>query len=176
MKQIIFLLVLSFASTIAKGQTDKKSIFYAISIGTGISMSTPSATPFTLQAIGAYNFNQRFSAGAGTGLSLYDGIALVPLYADIRFNIIKPRKFTPYLECASGYAFAPSKDATGGFYLSPAIGVQWAAFSRIRLHLALGYELQELKRLKSYTDPYFRYEYKEVLNHNSLTVKAGIVF
>lgn len=50
----------------------------------------------------------------GTGLSIYEK-ALIPLFANVKFAITKPRKFTPYIECGVGYSFAPDKNANGVF-------------------------------------------------------------
>lgn len=46
----------------------------------------------------------------GTVLSIYVK-ALIPLFANVKFAITKPIKFTPYIECGVGYSFAPDKNA-----------------------------------------------------------------
>lgn len=112
----------------------------------------------------------------GTGFSLYDKEVLIPLFADVRFNIVKPARFTPFLNCGVGYSFAPSKEVNGGFYLFPAIGVETSLFSKYTVLLSLGYELQELDRLKEYTTPSFVSSYQESLSLHSLSLKVGIVF
>ena len=51
-----------------------------------IEYSTPAATPFSLQVLGYYAINKRFSVGVGTGLSIYEKV-LIPLFADTKFLI-----------------------------------------------------------------------------------------
>lgn len=176
MKQSIFIFLLLLIPFFPKGQGINKDIRYQVTVGTGIPMSTPSTVPFALQGEVLYAFGNRLMAGAGTGFSLYDKEVLIPLFADVRFNIIKPARFTPFLNCGVGYSFAPSKEVNGGFYLFPAIGVETSLFSKYTVLLSLGYELQELDRLKEYTTPSFVSSYQESLSHHSLSLKVGIVF
>ena len=69
MKKIILLIIAS--CTVAMATAQKKEHFtFATSVGTGIDMSEPAATPFSLQVLGYYAINKRFSVGVGTGLSL----------------------------------------------------------------------------------------------------------
>jgi hypothetical protein len=138
-------------------------------------MSAPSRTPLTWQAAGYYNFNNRFSAGVGAGLSFYEKM-LVPLFVDIHFNITKPRKFTSYIACSAGYGFAPDKNANGGFYFSPQIGLQYSLGGSKKLFFAAGYELQEFERLKTYESSHLKAEFAEQLSHNSVSLKVGFMF
>lgn len=176
MKRFIFTMLLGMTVIPVCAQTDKKErISFATTVGTGISMNVPSSTPVMWQALGYYNLTRRWSVGVGTGLSFYEKV-LVPLYGDVRFQIGRERKFTPYAEFAIGGAFAPANDANGGFFMNPSIGVQYPLKNKMKLQLAVGYEWQELKRLKKQTDPYFVKEFEEVLYHNSISIKAGILF
>lgn len=174
-KYILTTALLSSLLFQAFGQTDGKRFSYTTSFGTGISMSQPSHTPFTWQVMSHYHLNKRFAVGAGTGVSVYEK-ALIPLYASARFFITRPKKFTPYLECNVGGAFAAAKEANGGFYLSPSLGAQLCIHPKLKMNFALGYELQELERMKKHTDDYFHIEFKENLRHNSLTLKIGFTF
>ena len=148
---------------------------FSTTIGTGIPMSSPASTPFAWQVLGYYTINQRLSAGIGAGISLYEK-TLIPLFADAKFNITKPKKFTPYIECGVGYSFAISQNANGGFYLSPSVGIEWSIYGRNKLLLAIGYESQSLERLKMHEDQYFDAEFKEQLNHNAISIKIGFIF
>ena len=129
-------------------------------------MSQPSSTPFIGQVIAHYHINQRFTIGAGSGLSVYEKV-LVPLYANVQFFITQPRKLTPYLECNIGGSFAAAKEANGGFYLSPSIGTQLKLTQKLKMNFALGYEIQKLERLKEHTDEYFHTKFKEKLSHHT---------
>ena len=176
MKRFLFIILLSIVVISVKAQTGSENkISYATTVGTGISMSTPSSTPFTWQVLGYYNLTKKWSLGAGTGLSFYEKM-LIPLYGDVRFQIGRERKFTPYLEFAIGYSFAPSSDANGGFFMNPSIGIQYPLKNRMKLQLAIGYELQELERLKKQTDSYFHKEFAEQLSHHSISIRLGVFF
>jgi len=61
--------------------------------------------------LGYYNLTEKWSLGAGTGLSFYEKM-LIPLYGDVRFQIGRERKFTSYLEFAAGYSFAKTNKIT----------------------------------------------------------------
>lgn len=176
MKSFIFISLLLLIPFLSKGQERNNAIRYQVTVGTGIPMSTPSTVPFSLQGEILYSFNNRLMAGIGTGFSLYDKEALIPLFADVRFNLIKPARFTPYLNCNIGYSFAPAGDVNGGYYLSPAIGVQTTLFSKYTVLLALGYEVQDMERLKEYATSSFVSSYQESLSYQSLSLKIGIVF
>lgn len=176
MKRTIFIILLSSVIISAKAQnTFKEKISFATTVGTGLSMSEPSVTPFTWQVLGYYNLTDRWSMGAGTGLSFYEKM-LIPVYGDIRFQIGRERKFTPYAELAIGYSFAPTSNTNGGSFINPSIGIQYPLKNKMKLQLAIGYELQDLERLKTHTDAYFSKEFAEKLNHHSLSAKIGLIF
>lgn len=176
MKRIIFIAILTLLVVVASGQTEKKQFSYAVTLGTGITFGEPSTVPFSLQGIGYYRFGERFSVGAGTGLSLYNKVVLIPLFGDLKFDLTRPRKFTPYVECAAGYAFAPAEDARGGFCLNPSVGMKFTLLQKVRMLMAVGYESQSLKRRKDYRDSYFLYEFEEQLNRHSAMFRIGVVF
>lgn len=174
-KLILIVALLSVITIHAIGQTNERRFSYTTFLGTGISMTQPSCTPFTWQVMSLYHINKRLAVGAGSGISIYEKM-LIPLYASARFFIIRPKKFTPYLECNIGGAVAATKDTNGGFYLSPSVGAQIRINQKLKMNIALGYELQELKRLKMHTGEYFHTEFKEELSHNTLALKLGLTY
>jgi hypothetical protein len=163
------------ATICIKGQTPEYQYTYTATIGTGISMNQPAYTPLTVQFLGHYPVSKRFSAGIGTGLSFYEQM-LIPVFSDAKFAITSPRKFTPFVECGIGYAFAPTNKAHGGFFLHPSIGVQYALTAKIKLQFAAGYELQNLKRLKAYSNDYLTVEFAEKLAHQTISIRVGVLF
>jgi len=86
------------------------------------------------------------------------------------------RRLTPYLEAAAGHSFAPSGRAEGGFFMNPSVGAYIALRGALKLGLSVGYEFQELSRLRSHADGHFRTEFVERLSHNSLSVRIGVIF
>ena len=59
---------------------------------------------------------------------------------------------------------------------SPSVGAQFRISRKLKMNFALGYEFQELERLKKYTDQYFHTEFKEELSHHSITLKIGLTY
>ncbi len=176
MKRIIFSILLCLAVLTARAQNNSENkIAVATTIGTALSVTRPSHTPFTWQLLGYYKLTNRWSVGAGTGLSLYEKL-LIPVYGDVRFQIGRERKFTPYAELAAGYSFAPSGNANGGLFANPSFGIQYPLKNKMKLQLALGYELQKLERLKKHTDNYLQKEFEEHLSHHSISIKLGLKF
>jgi hypothetical protein len=176
MKQHIFMIVMSIAAIGAKAQNIfGEKISFATTVGTGISASTPSPTPFTWQITGYYSLSDRWSVGAGTGLFFYEKM-LVPIYGDVRFQIGRERKFTPFVEFATGYSFAPADDACGGVFVNPSIGIRYPLKNKMALQLSAGYEWLDLKRLKKQTDNYFHKEFEERLRSQIISLKIGLRF
>ena len=173
MKRITCIIGFLFATYCIQGQTMEQNSSWAAAVGTGIAMSTPSQTPVILRVKGYYHIGDRFSTGAGTGISLYETM-LIPLFAHAKFEITQPKKFTPYLECGGGYAFAPDKKTNGGFYLHPSFGVQYAMTNKMKLRLAVGYELQRSERLKEYGNDHITSGFVEKLSHHSISIKVGV--
>lgn len=145
------------------------------SVGTGIALSVPSATPVLWRVSGRYQIVERLSVGAGMGLSFYEK-ALIPVFVDTQFLVAKPHKFTPFLECRVGYAFAPCRDANGGFYLNPVVGVRYAVGHRHGIFVAVGYESQNLERRKTYGNHFLKAEFAEKLRHRSIGIEVGFEF
>ena len=163
-----------FATFLMKGQTAER-FSYAATVGTGIAMNQPSFTPFTVQLLGYYSISERLSAGIGTGLSFYE-MMLIPLFADAKFALTKARKFTPFVECGGGYAFATGANANGGLFFNPSVGVQYALTDKMKLQFSVGYELQKLERLKEYANNYVTTGFAEKLSHNSISIRVGVLF
>lgn len=174
MKKIILLIIACCTAAMSIAQQTER-ISFATSIGTGIDMSEPATTPFSWHVLGHYAISKRFSAGIGTGLSIYEK-ALIPLFANVKYAIAKPKKFTPFVECSIGYGFAPDKNANGGFYLNPAAGLQYSVCGEKKIFLALGYESQRLERVKTQEQPSFTAEFAERLRHEAISIKIGVVF
>lgn len=176
MKRLIFMLFFSLAFITVKAQSgNDNKISFATTIGTGLDISKPSSTPFIWQVLGYYKLTERWSVGAGTGLSFYEKM-LIPMYGDVRFQIGRERRFIPYAELGLGYSFATASDANGGFFMNPSIGFQYPLKNKMKLQLAIGYELQKLERLKTQTDDYFYKEFAEKLSHNMISFKFGLCF
>ena len=174
MKKTILIFISILLVSTAHGQISDR-LTYITTLGTGIPINEPSSTPFTWQIAGHYKVTERFSAGIGTGLSFYEK-ALIPVFTDIRYQLTVPGKWIPYLQCSIGYSFAPDKHTNGGYFFNPSAGMQYALHGKVRLLLGIGYEIQNLERLKKYENNNYTAEFHEKLHHNSISVKLGILF
>ncbi|MCM1531018.1 MAG: hypothetical protein NC048_05790 [Bacteroides sp.] len=173
MKKIILAMLILCVSVIHAQEGGRISL--ATVVGTGFGLNKPSYTPFIVQIVGDYNVNKHFSVGVGTGVSLYEK-PLIPVFADAKVNVCKPRKFTPFIRCCAGYGLAVSNDACGGMYINPAVGISCVVPKRMKLLVQAGYEMQKLKRLKGYGNDIISTEFVERLNHNIISLKVGIEF
>jgi hypothetical protein len=175
MKKLVF--VFCFLSVLfsVTGQIPERPLDFTASIGAGIAINKPSSTSFTFQALGHYRVSKMFSAGVGTGISFYE-TTMIPLFADVKLTGKRLRKFTPYAECAAGYALAVNEHTNGGLYLNPSIGIQYAFPNRMKLQLAAGYELQKSERLKTYANDYITVNFAEKSACHSISIKVGILF
>ena len=59
----------------------------------------------------------------------------------------RPKKLTPYLECNIGGSLAAAKETNGGFYLSPSVGAQVKLTQKLKMNIALSYEIQQVRAL-----------------------------
>jgi hypothetical protein len=175
MKKLVFAFLVLSVLYCVKGQVPERPVEYTATIGAGVTINKPSFTIFTFQALGHYHLNKRLSAGIGTGISLYETM-MTPIFADVKFTGNRPRKFTPYMECAAGYALAVNKNSNGGLYLNPSIGGQYPFQNRMKFLFAAGYELQKTERLKTYANDYITVNFAEKLTCHSISIKVGVVY
>lgn len=168
-------MILTCIATVLYLTVHAQKFSFQTAVGSGIDLSTPVSTPIYWRISGHYLVVERFSVGAGTGLSFYEK-TLVPIFADAKFLITRPRKFTPFLECRVGYGFAPSDDANGGFYLNPVVGIRYAVGHRHGIFVAIGYESQNLERLKTYGNHFLKAEFAEKLRRRSIGIEVGFEF
>ncbi|WP_321479073.1 hypothetical protein [uncultured Bacteroides sp.] len=175
MKTIILILFL-LSPILCKAQEKANNLSFSATIGTGLSMSEPAKSPIIGQITGHYAVSRKFSIGLGTGLSSYEKM-LLPIYGNIQYFFHKKEtKYRPYIDCNTGYSFILASKANGGFYFQPSVGIQIKITSKTNLQIGIGYELQELERLKTHTDKFFKTEFAEKLSHHSFIGKVGITF
>lgn len=171
----IAILFILFTVSLSAQTSDCKQYSVSASVGTGIVMSKPSTTPFTLNINGYYSFTERWSAGAGTGYSLYDSESLIPIYAVGQYTMRPSFRLNPFIDCSVGYAFAPDSNVNGGLLLNPSVGVQYKLWGK-QFILGVGHQLQKLERKKATVNSYFSAEFEEKISFSSISFKLGIKF
>ena len=122
-----------------QAQTLKEKIHFSTNLTIGMPLADSDVKPLSLLVSAEYQLHPRFSTGLGSGISKYDHLML-PVFATLHWQICKPYRFTPFLGCNIGYAFAPKKHVSGGFYLTPSVGISYKLKGRQSLSLSIGYE------------------------------------
>ncbi len=172
MKKILLMLSLILCGIQVHAQSPHK-IALSTSIGTGIDLSVPSYTPIEWYLQANYPLNRYWRVGLGTGLMKYEK-PLLPLYFDTQVSLKHWKRCTLFAQCDTGYSLALAHQTNGGFYLHPAIGLDFRVYGTQRFFVTLGYELQELERVKRYNGDYFSAEMQEALSHNLLAIHFGV--
>lgn len=173
MKRIVIALLALIICMLNISAREKYSL--TAKVGSGIPMSIPHITPFTIEAMAHYNLTSHWAFGAGTGYGQYDNISTIPLYANVKYTIRPQAKYNMFANCSAGYGFAIGDKKDGGFYLNPEFGVQRKFWNKT-FSIAVGYQWQDLERLKSNTDNYVSSKFVESLSAQAITFKIGIMF
>ena len=79
-------------------------------------------------------FNSYLYVGAGVGVRLGDGYTAIPIYADVKYTILK-KQVSPFIDAKIGYSVL---DASG-FYMNPGVGVNWNFYKKLSVFLKVGY-------------------------------------
>lgn len=170
-----FLIIILFFSLLSINAQQNNRFSLVSDVSLSKSISVPSCTPFEWHAGGLYNINSHLALGAGTGVSFYEK-TLMPVYGDFKYVISRKHYLMPYIEYQIGYGFNFAGKSNGGLYMNPSFGVQHSLNRNLALTLSVGYEIQNLERLKTYENEYYESEFAEKLNHNSISFRIGLVF
>lgn len=136
--------------------------------------------------INGYQFNPYFSVGIGTGFRYYEYYGyygysegeedtwLIPFFADLRANFVDG-PISPYLSVGIGYSFNASDDFKGaGFIFNPVVGINFKITEKQSMHIGLGFELQNMGKLKRYSGGVFVDETAK--NCNAFSINLGVSF
>jgi hypothetical protein len=141
----------------------------------GMPLADSDVKPLSLLVSAEYQLHPRLSAGFGTGISKYDHLML-PIFANFHWQVNKPHRFTPFLACNIGHAFAPKKHVSGGFYFSPSVGISYKLKGLQSLSLSIGYEIQEYNQLVTYENAMHLTQYVEDISNQAITASIGFTF
>lgn len=96
---------------------------------------------FGITTIHGYQVDRNFILGGGTGISFYNGGALVPLFLDFRYRIYVSR-VTPYVAMDGGllFDFSDKKDLRP--FINPGAGVTLALKPKLALSFGTGFFVQ----------------------------------
>jgi hypothetical protein len=175
MKRITLLLITVCMMAQLQAQALREKIHFSTNLTLGMPLADSDVKPLSLLVSAEYQLHPRLSAGLGSGISKYDHLML-PVFATFHWHVSKPHRFTPFLGCNIGHAFAPKKHVNGGFYLSPSVGVSYKLKGRHSLSLSVGYELQEYSQLLSCENARFLTQYVEDISNHAITASIGFTF
>ncbi len=102
-----------------------------------------------------YQFKNGIAIGIGSGMEEL-GVALVPLYADLRFTPLSSG-ISPYVWLKTGYGFAitdqavaymndasADKNSEGGFLFNTGVGISMFTWNRTAINVGIGYRYQKV--------------------------------
>lgn len=117
-----------------------------------------------------YQINPYIYTGLGVGINyFYNGTAVnIPIFANIRSDILEDRIATPFVDLKIGYSVLDAE----GFYLSPSIGCRIRAKRGLAFNVGVGYTLQKYKF--AIFDGYDYYGGN--LNLNGISIRFGVEF
>ena len=175
MKRITVLLIMVCLMAQLHAQTLREKIQFSTNLMAGIPLADSDVKPLSLLVSAEYLLHPRLSAGLGTGISKYDHLML-PVFATLHWKVTRQHRFTPFLGCNIGHAFAPKKHVSGGFYFSPSVGISYKLKGRQSLSLSIGYELQEYSQLVTYESAMYLTQYVEDISNHAITASIGFTF
>lgn len=132
-----------------------------------------------LDIINGLQINPNFSVGLGTGVRLYNGIALIPFFLDLR-TIFNQNKVSPYFSLGFGHTVNATLDfKKEGLLVNPNFGISIKNSKKSETYIGIGYEFQKMKFRKFNINNYNYYnitieEYYK--NTGVISLNLGISF
>ena len=114
---------------------------FTAGFGLGITDAPYAKDFFGITTVHAYQISKNFIAGGGTGISFYNGGALVPLFLDFRYRIYVSR-VTPYVVADEGILFDFSGKKDMRFYINPGAGVSYTIKTKLAFSFGTGFLVQ----------------------------------
>lgn len=109
----------------------------------------------SLHLSNGYQFKNGLAVGIGSGMEEL-GVALVPIYADVRFTPLNSG-LSPYVWLKAGHGFAitdrsvsyeddasPDNNHEGGFLFNTGVGISVFSFRRTAVNVGIGYRYQKV--------------------------------
>lgn len=92
---------------------------------------------FGLTNVFGYAFGKGFTGGVGTGVHLYNGGVMIPLYLDFRYQF-NGERFNPFLVADGGYLLNIKEFTSSGLFIYPAVGYNRRLGPGNSMHVAIG--------------------------------------
>jgi hypothetical protein len=104
---------------------------------------------FGFNTIHGYQISRNFVVGAGTGISIYNGGAMIPFFIDFRFYY-SIHSLTPFFSGDGGLLFNPSGNEK--LFINPGAGIRYALNKNMCITLGSGFFLQVAETLNSFVN------------------------
>lgn len=139
---------------------------------------------FNLQMVNGYRFNRFVQTGLGLGLSFFQRGYTMPIFAELRGDILKS-EITPHYYFSGGYSIPLyngddlySEDANpeivGGLLADVGVGIKVNTPGQVSWVLTAGYRIQQSEH--RYIDPWSLARVVESYTHRRLSVQLGMMF
>ena len=114
-----------------------------LTAGFGLADTEPDFTRsiFGVTNVFGYAFTRRFTGGIGTGVFLYNGGALMPLYLDFRYRF-RGTNYKPFIVATGGMLFNFYDFDQSGAFINPSFGIERRLNQRAALHISVGPQMQ----------------------------------
>lgn len=137
-----------------------------------------------LQMVNGYRFHRLLYAGVGVGLSFFQRGYSLPVFGELRGDILHA-EVTPHYYVNAGYSFPLYNGETiyweeanakvkGGVLVDAGVGVKIHTTGAVAWLLTAGYRMQRSEN--EYTDPWSETRITETYTHRRLSVQLGMLF
>ena len=98
---------------------------------------------FSFTSVVGYYVSQNFMFGAGTGVFVYNGGTLIPMFGDARFTF-NFKRLNPYVSGSFGFLLsADNPDSRLKLFISPTAGVRYVLTYTLAATFGVGAHIQE---------------------------------
>ena len=135
---------------------------------------------FHVRTINSYQDNPHLSAGLGIGIDIYqfNDEVFVPVFLDVRGDLRKNTRVTPYYFFDVGYAFtwlidkSDNVEYEGGIMFNPGIGLKIHSADNSATVFNIGYNFQKAKTIRDWWGGIIETE----IQYNRISFRVGVTF
>jgi len=102
---------------------------------------------FGFTTIHAYQINENFLIGGGTGFAVYNGGTLIPLFSDIRYSFLV-KTWTPYLYGEAGLLLNTGEGIK--LFLNPGAGIRYTVSNMLAVNFGTGIRMQQISHRNTF--------------------------
>lgn len=134
-----------------------------------------------------YQFRNGICAGFGSGIEKFDEVSVLPVYADLRYHLLKSR-LSPFFWVKGGISFTYDdhgdrqnyyygyySESKGGFMFNTGAGIELASWRRNAVNMGVGYRYQKItfRQVNRWNEEVIN---ELVSSFNRIELQFGLVF